>query len=303
MFKNAALFRIGVDLTNDPSSWLCEQLEEHTFTPCGASQERSVGWVPPRGEAHGPLCEHVAGQWILKLMIESKRVPSDVLQRTVAEQCQKIEAGSGRKPGKRERKEITEDVKLALLPMVFPTRASVLVWIDPVAKLLLIDTASTTMGDEVVTQLVRAIEGFTLQHMLTEVSPAAAMAHWLASDEYPAGFTLDRACELHAPDESKAKVKYSNHALDIPEIRQHLAAGKLPVRLGMTHEGRVSFTLTEGLVLKGLAFLDGVFTDPSQAEHADGFDADISIATGELQRLIPDLLAALGGESSVPATT
>ena len=28
----------------------------------------------------------------------------------------------------------------------------------------------------------------------------------------------------------------------------------------------------------------------------DGFDADVAIATGELRKLLPDLLEALGGE-------
>jgi recombination associated protein RdgC len=32
----------------------------------------------------------------------------------------------------------------------------------------------------------------------------------------------------------------------------------------------------------------------------DGFDADAAIATGELRKLLPDLLAALGGELTAP---
>lgn len=32
------------------------------------------------------------------------------------------------------------------------------------------------------------------------------------------------------------------------------------------------------------------------AEHEDRFDADVAILTGELKSMIPDLIAALGGE-------
>ncbi|HEY3046633.1 MAG TPA: recombination-associated protein RdgC, partial [Polaromonas sp.] len=67
-------------------------------------------------------------------------------------------------------------------------------------------------------------------------------------------------------------------------------------RLAMTWEGRVSFLLTDTLQIKKLAFVDGVFDDDASASKADRFDADAAIATGEIRKLIPDLLEALGGE-------
>ena len=53
--------------------------------------------------------------------------------------------------------------------------------------------------------------------------------------------------------------------------------------------------LTENLQIKKLAFLDVVF-DNGATSKDDGFDADVAIATGELRKLLPDLLEALGGE-------
>lgn len=37
------------------------------FVECGLTQEKSVGWIEPRGVAHSPLVESVGGQWMLKL--------------------------------------------------------------------------------------------------------------------------------------------------------------------------------------------------------------------------------------------
>jgi recombination associated protein RdgC len=127
------------------------------------------------------------------------------------------------------------------------------------------------------------------------VTAVAAMSEWLVSQEPPAGFSVDRECELKASDESKAVVRYARHPLDIDEIRQHIEQGKLPTKLALTWDERVSFVLTEGLQVKKIAFLDGVFDGTSQ-EKEDGFDADAAISTGELQKLIPDLILALGGE-------
>ena len=55
----------------------------------------------------------------------------------------------------------------------------------------------------------------------------------------------------------------------------------------------------EGLALKKLNFLDGIKAESeSQAETAEEqFDADFTLTTGELSRLLADLVDALGGEA------
>jgi recombination associated protein RdgC len=121
------------------------------------------------------------------------------------------------------------------------------------------------------------------------------MSHWLAAQEPPVGFTVDRECELKSADEEKAVVRYARHPLDIEEVQAHIAAGKLPTKLALTWDDRVSFMLTEGLQLKKIAFLDTVF-EGSKADDG-GFDTDVAIATGELSKLLPDLVEALGGEA------
>jgi recombination associated protein RdgC len=109
---------------------------------------------------------------------------------------------------------------------------------------------------------------------------------------------VDRECELKAADESKSVVRYVRHPLDTDEVKQHVEGGKLPTRLALTWEGRVSFSLTEAMQLKKVTFLDVVF-EATSTEKDEGFDADVAIATGELSKLLPDLLEALGGEMAL----
>ncbi len=279
-----------------------EALQGGRFAPCGASQEKSVGWVEPRGQAHGALVEVVGGQWLLKLMVEVKAVPASVVRRKVQERLQQIEAATGRKPGTKEARELREEARLALLPMAFSKQSSVLVWIDPRAQLLVLDAASQARADELMTALVKAVDALAVQLVNTQTSATAAMSGWLSTQEAPAGFSVDRECELKAADESRAVVRYTRHALDTDEISQHIAMGKLPTRLAMTWNDRVSFVLTEALQIKKLAFLDVVFEGAAAAagdDRDDGFDADAAISTGELQQLIPELLEALGGEMAL----
>ena len=277
-------------------------LQEAQFVECGASQEKSVGWVEPRGHAHGPLVEVVGGQWLLKLMMEVKVVPGSVIKRKVQDQVDHIESSTGRKPGKKEKREISDDVRLSLLPMAFSKQSSVQVWVDPAAGLLLTDAGSQAKADEVMTWLIKAVDGLVVQLVNTQTSPAAAMAAWLGTQEAPSGFSVDRECELKAADESRAVVRYTRHALDTEEVRQHITMGKMPTRLALTWGDRVSFVLTESLQLKKLAFLESVFeAAPTSAADGkdDNFDADVAIATGELRKLIPDLIEALGGEAAL----
>ena len=48
------------------------------------------------------------------------------------------------------------------------------------------------------------------------------MASWLSEKEAPAGFTIDRECELKQPDSEKATVRYARHTLDIDEVGEHI---------------------------------------------------------------------------------
>ena len=293
MLKNMTVYRIGPAWAPDAGT-LETGLQTQRFVPCSATQPLAVGWVEPRGEAHAPLLEIVGGQWLMKFQTEKKLLPASVVKRRIDERAAQIEQATGRKPGKRETRDLKDEVVLELLPMAFTKQAAMLVWIDPVARLLIVDAGSQTRADEVVTSLVKAADGLSVMLLQSTVSAAVAMAAWLGSGEAPAGFSIDRDCELKSADEMKSVVRYARHPLDNPQVREHIEGGKVPTRLALTWNERVSFVLTDSLQLKKLDFLDGVFE--GQTAQDEGFDADAAITTGELRRLIPDLVDALGGE-------
>lgn len=297
MFKTVNIYRIARAWEFNLAA-LANGLTAGRFVPCSATQDKSIGWVEPRGEAHGALVESVAGQRILRLRIETKSVPGATVKAKAQEAADHIEATTGRKPGKREMKELREDALTALLPQAFSKSSDVWAWIDLKNRLLVTDASSQSKGDEVITALVRTFDGLSLSLLQTKITPQTAMTQWLCAetpDEWPEGFNVERECELRSADEEKSAVKFSRHHLCTPEIRTHIAQGKLPTRVALSWEGRVGFTLTEGLVLKKLAFLEGVFDD-RPSDDDSGFDADVALATGELGKLIPALIGALGGE-------
>ena len=52
MFKNMIVYRIAPGWQADLVQ-VEEALAKAPFMECGATQEKSLGWVPPRGEQHG----------------------------------------------------------------------------------------------------------------------------------------------------------------------------------------------------------------------------------------------------------
>jgi recombination associated protein RdgC len=296
MFKNAIVYRIAQ--WEAPSlAALEDRLGGARFVECGASQPESAGWVEPRGEKHGPLVESVGGQWILKLCTETKSVPGGAVKQQLEARLDRIEQDTGRRPKGKAARELKEDIVRELLPRAFPKRGTTPVWIDVHARLVIVGAGSAKKADQLTTGLIELLGGgLRLEMLNTQLSPTSAMSGWLASKEAPSGFTIDRDCELKQPDSEKSLVRYARHTLDIDEVGEHIRQGKLPTSLALTWDGRVSFVLTENLTLKKIKLLDVALegrTEPGKGE--EGFDADVAIVTGELGRLIPDLVDALGG--------
>jgi recombination associated protein RdgC len=307
MFKNLIVYRIGEGWSASVAQ-LEAELDKARFLPCGLTQQKSSGWIEPRGEKYGPLVEVIGGQWVLRLMTEQRVVPGSVVKRRTEEIADQIEEQTGRRPGKKQTKELKEQALLELLPMAFTKVATTWVWLAPRQRLLVLDCGSQAKADEVVTLLVKAMDGLAVSLVQTEMSPAVAMAHWLGTGEPPYQFSVDRECELKSPDEMKSVVRYARHPLDTEEVKQHIQAGKVPTRVALSWRDRVSFVLTEALQLKKLAFLDVVFEGDGaparggKVDKSEAFEADVAISTGELTQLIPDLFEALGGEALTMAS-
>lgn len=306
MFKSACFFRIADGFTLPDLDALERVLQKGRFVPCGPTQAESTGWVAPRGNKSKVLAEVIGGHLILKLCTEKRAVPSSAVKAAVEERVEryKAETGNERVPAK-VKKEFKEEVLLDLLPRAFSKRVTTLLWLDPKSRLLVVDAGSLGAADRIVSSLLAALlevpgagPALDLQLVNTQSSPSASMAHWLSTREAPWRFTVDRDCELKMPDEQKSSVRYARHTLEIDEVAQHIAAGKVPTQLALTWNERVSFTLTEAGQLRKLKMLDVVLKEAEDAKGKgdENFDGNAAILTGELSELIPDLLEALGGE-------
>jgi len=294
-FKNLQIYRLPAPWAYTPEQ-LEKALEPQSFVPATSNELLRQGWDAPR--PNGGLVHVVNKQMLIMLGTEKKLLPSSVINQVAKAKAAELEEQQGFPPGKKAMKELKERVADELLPRAFTLRSNVWTWIDPVNGWLVVDAASPAKADDVVKLLLKAVDKMPLESLRVQKSPVAVMTGWLEADEAPYGFTIDQDTELRATGESRAAVRYVKHTLDPDDIRRHIAAGKQCTRLAMTWNDRISFVLTESLAIKGIKPLD-VIKEGESPTHSDDerFDNDIVLMTGELAKLLGDVVEALGGEA------
>jgi recombination associated protein RdgC len=292
MFKNLMLYRLPAPW-NYTADQLATDLSRQSFVPASSNELLRQGFDAPRGAG---LVHVVNGQWLLRLATEKKLLPSSVINQVAKAKAAELEEAQGFAPGKKAMRELKERVADELLPRAFAIRSNTDFWIDPVHGWLAVDAASPAKADEVVKLLLKCVDRMPLESLRVQRSPVAMMTAWLEMDKAPAGFTIDQDAIMQATGESKASVRYVKHALEPDDLRRHIKAGKQCKRLAMTWDSKISFVLDESLAIKGVKPLD-VLTHDAAGNDDERFDGDFALMTGEFNKMLTDLVEALGGEA------
>jgi recombination associated protein RdgC len=294
-FKNLQLHRL-------PAPWAvtADQMEKwlapHAFQPGTSIEMQRVGWASPRDD--GALVYSINRQMLLVFRSEKKLLPASVVNQVTKARALEIEEQQGFKAGRKQLRELKEQVTDELLPRAFSIRRDTRVWIDTANGWLVIDAAAQALADEVRSLLVKSIDALPLAGVHLARSPVASMTDWLLSGEAPGGFTVDQDAELRSSGEGGATVRYVGHALEASDMRRHIEAGKQCMRLAMTWDDRISFVLTPSLTIKRVTPLDVLkeAADPTAQNDDERFDSDVTLMTGELARMLTSLVDSLGGE-------
>ncbi len=296
-FKNLLVYRLNKwDVTPEA---LEEKLSINAIQACSAMEMQRLGWVSPKEEGQ-PFVHTLGPQMLICLGIEKKLLPTTVINKFAKSRAADIEEQQGYKPGRKQMKQIKEAVTDELLPRAFALRRHTFAWIDPAAGIMVVDAANLAKADELIEMLIKTVDGIALTPLKTNTSPTAAMTSWLAGDDLSSAFTVDRDCELRGSGEERATVRYVRHTLEAEEIARHITAGKEVARLAMTWSDKISFVLHDNLQLKRIVALDILKDQAEGSDQEDVFEADFAMMTGELQRLLVDVVDALGGETAPP---
>ena len=292
-FKNLKVFRLTPD-------WRCTEdalstsLESERFSPADTHAAVASGWIAPV-EHDERLAYGVAGQLLCRFRSEKKLLPASVINQFVKVRAQELEEQQGFKPGRRQMRDLKLEVTETLLPRAFSIQRDTHVWLDPASHWLVMDTASSTKAEEILSALGKVLHPFPVEPLQVRISPATAMTEWVLRGEGPAMLSIDQDAELKAGKDQGGAIRYVKHTLDLEEVQKHVKAGKQCTRLALTFEDRVSFVLNEQLDLKrvqALDILDQGETDSSRDE-IEKFDSDFTLMCAELQRLLGYLASEL----------
>lgn len=270
-------------------------MQRRLFQPCGALDSVSHGFVLPREEAE--LCEPIAGRYMFCHQHEEKILPASVVNEYVELKCEEIERHQGYKPGRKQRKGIKEQVVAELLPQAFAKKRRALAWVNPVRRWLIIEATSAKRAEDVLEDMRNALDNqMPVELLRTELNPARAMLDWLAAQEAPGRFTIDRDCELVSHAEDEGVVRYANWDLSGDDVRYQLSIGRAPTLLGLTFDNRVSFILNNRLEMKRILLNDILTAERDPADNAiEQFDADFTLYAEEVELALEALVDVMGG--------
>ena len=294
-FKNAQTYRLSPEWPITLEA-LHAQLAKRPFQSCGSQDTESRGWVEPCDG--GELAHAIGDNWLVCMQAETKILPPAVINKEADKRAAEIEERQGFKLGRKAMKELREQITTELLPRAFTRIRKTYAWLNVWAGWLVVDAVSQNKAEDVLELLRHSLDTFPLTLLRTERSPMSAMADWLAGGA-PDGFTLDKDFALQSISEDRARATFKGHDLEAAHVTEHLEAGHLPIKLAMTFDDRLSFVLTERGEIKRLDFLDVIRDQVKADEHEDAqsiFDAEFALMTGELLRLLPAVVAAMGGE-------
>lgn len=301
-FKNLCLFRLPPDW-NITAVELESRLEGRPLAPCGHFDMSSRGWVPvgPTGR----LLHTLGNQQLIALGVEQKLLPATVIRQVAADRAVDIAAEQGFPVGRKQMRDLKLQVAEELRARALVKRRVTHAWIDHDNRWLVVDAAGVARAEEVVETLRDTLGSFAVTPLDTTRSPRVAMGGWITAGEVGHQLGIDDDLELQAADGSRATIRHTRHAFDHAQVRQHLARGFGVTRLGLTWNGRVSFVLTEKLQVKRVEFLEMEEADDNDTDidPQEQFDIDFTVMSGELAKVLADLLEALGGEAAAPAAS
>lgn len=292
-FRNLTLFRVDADTARDVATRLESALADHPLRECGPLELYTTGFLPPTGIAGDPLTLTVGSCQLLVFARNDKLLPAGVVNAALRARVRAIEAEQDRRVGGRERKRLKEDVLLELLPRAFVQTSRTAAYIDTTNQWLVVDTASRTVAESVLTALRDALGSFPAVPLAPDVPTRLQLTAWLADIDLPAQLALGEECELRDPASASGAIAACRRQdMAAEEVKEHLRSGKQVSRLGLAFDDRLYFVLCDDLTIRKLRFGDAAMDELADADDAlSELQATVALMTLELQRLFTNLAA------------
>lgn len=298
-FRNLLVYRLTNQIPLDADT-LESALATKPARACGSQELSTYGFIAPvgRGE-NAPLVHASSGFVLISARKEERILPGSVVRDAVKEKVDQIEQDEARKVYKKERDQIKDEIIQEFLPRAFIRKSVTFAAIDANQGLIYVDSASPKKAEDLLSTLRECIGSLPVRPLTVKIAPSATLTSWVKEQKAAEDFYILDNAVLTDTHEDGGNISAKRQDLTSEEIQNHLEVGKQVTRLALAWEDKLSFTLDDKLIVKGLKF-EELLQD--QADHDGGddalsqLDASFTLMMMTFQNFIPQLIEAMGGE-------
>jgi len=220
----------------------------------------------------------IPGGYVFALRYDEKIVPGAVVKTELAKRAALFEECEGRKPSRKEQREMRELVIASLTAKALTKTKVVNCYYNEADQLLILPTIARKLKDVVLRQLVRAVE--SMKSTTINVSTAKASLT-TRLNTYLADYDVDAFGEFSIGERVVLIGEMGKSSFDLHDltnaargIHEAMDAGGQVSEIALTLNG-VSFRLTQDFLLKGIVFAEAEDQDDErdtdeQFEHEAG---------------------------------
>ena len=143
--KNLIVYRL-------PASWAVEaedlerKLAKTPLQRCGGFQMESRGWTCPFEEEQYLYNQN--RHWLLALGMEEKLLPASIIRQEALDRAEKIAKSQAHPVGRKQMRDIREEVTNEFLPRALARRRLTHCWIDGINRWLVVDAAGDPIAEK-----------------------------------------------------------------------------------------------------------------------------------------------------------
>lgn len=249
LIKSATIFNAELP----DAATLREHFSEDLFTEALSLQAMSIGFVP-RVE-FGGIVEEFAGGVAFTVRIDTKLVPSSVVKAEVNQRAKVIEAETGRKPGKRERAEIKDQVTVDFLARALTRTTLVTCYHETETNFLIVPLTNKALAGRIVSLLVNSVGSVkTTTINVAEVKGGLTtrLKQWLDGD-VDAFSGLDPTNEVMLEQGDRTvTVRMSDLTSASAALKEAMASGFTVKALGLQFSSGLALKLTDSFQMRGI---------------------------------------------------
>lgn len=299
-FKNLQVFKLTEALAVSADE-LEQKLGERTLRECGPQEPRTLGWVSPLAQqveaTEAPLVQRAAGCMVISMGSEERLLPASVVREELEERILMAEQKDGRKPTRKEKTALKEEVEFELMPRAFTRRKSLRLLIDPVDGWVIVDSAAAGKAEEMLSLLRECIGTLKVLPMQQGDVLMDAMTLWLkGAGELPGGLEIGFDVELRETGDDNGVIRCANFNLQGEEVQNALNMGRVVSKMGFIWQDRMSFVLNDKAAFLRIKFLDKLQEQLDEAEPDSReieFDTIMTLMMGEIRPLLNGLSSYL----------